>query len=165
MDLGVEIRRDVNRRSCKFTDIFEGFDEVGAVRGLFGRKSKEVLEATKVRLVKSEGYLRVDNDTGDIIICSPYPKTGDERHIYLDLIHELCHVRQHHEGKELYDRTYPYVDRPTEVEAYAVAVKEARRIGMSEKEIEEYLLVEWVSAVDFRRMLSNLGVPKTSKSR
>ena len=164
MELKVEIRRDVGSRSCQFTDIFEGFDKVGAVRSLFGRRSMKVLQTTRVRLVKSDGYLRVDNDTGDIIICSPYLKTGEERHIYLDLIHELCHVKQHHEGKELYDRTYPYVDRPTEVEAYALAVKEARRIGMSEKEIAEYLLVEWVSALDFRRMLRNLGV-KDSKGR
>ena len=160
MDLKVKINRDATESSCKFTDLFEGFDKVRAVRSLFGKKSKEVLESTTIRLVKSDGYLRVDNDNGDIIICAPYLKAGDEKHFYLDLIHELCHVRQHMEGKELYDRTYPYVDRPTEVEAYTLAVEEARRIGMDEAEIEEYLKVEWVSQRDFKRMLKTLGVPK-----
>lgn len=160
MDLRVTIRRDADGESCNFTELFEGFEKVRAVKSLFGEKSKEVLASTKVNLVKTKGYLRVDNDTGDIIICEPYLKTGPERELYLDLIHELCHVRQHHEGKELYDRTFPYVDRPTEIEAYAVAVKEARRIGMTEREIEEYLKVDWVTPDDFKRMLKTLGVPK-----
>ncbi len=159
MDLNVSISRKPTGDSCKFTDLFVGFDKVGAVRSLFKGRTKEVLEGTTIHLVRTQGYLRVDNDTGDIIICRPYLKSGDERHIYLDLIHELTHVRQHHEGKELYDRTYPYVDRPTEIEAYAVAVEEARRIGLTEEEIEEYLRVDWVSAGDFKRMLRTLGVP------
>ena len=158
MDLRVGIKRDPAVDSCRFTDLFDGFENVEAIRSLFGERSKEVLDTTTVRLVQTKGYLRVDNDTGDIVVCVPYLKESDERHFYLDLVHELVHVRQHHEGKELYDKKYAYVDRPTEIEAYAVAVGEARRIGMSEDEITDYLRVEWVSAADFRRMLETLGV-------
>lgn len=158
MELKVGIKRDHTGDSCRFTDLFEGFENVGAVRNLFGSRSRAILENTNIRLVQTKGYLRVDNDTGDIIVCAPYLKTSDERHFYLDLIHELVHVRQHHEGKELYDKKYGYVDRPTEIEAYELAVGEARRIGMSEEEIVDYLRVEWVSDEDFRRMLKTLGV-------
>ena len=160
MDLKVSFRRDASGDSHCFSDIFAGFDKVEAVTKLFGKRSGEVLGATKIRLVKTKGYLRVDNDTGDIIVCQPYLKTADERHFYLDLIHELVHVRQFHEGKDLYNKQYAYVDRPTEIEAYAVAVDEARRIGMSEHEIIDYLKVDWVSDADFQRMLKALKVTK-----
>jgi hypothetical protein len=62
------------------------------------------------------------------------------------------------EGKELWDRRYKYVDRPTEIEAYEVAVAEAHRIGLDDDQIAEYLKVEWVSADDFRRFLKTLDV-------
>lgn len=158
VDLGVEINRNPSRDSCRFTDLFGGFDKVGAVRRIFGSRSKEALESTTIHLVQRRGYLRVDNDTGDIIVCEPYLKTADVRHFYLDLIHELVHVRQHQEGKELYDERYSYVDRPTEIEAYSLAVVEARRIGMTEEEIVEYLNVEWVNSDDFQRLLKAVGV-------
>lgn len=157
-DLGVEIRRDVPGDSCRFTDLFGGFDEVGAVKKIFGRNSRKVLESTMVHLIQNRGYLRVDNDTGDIIVCEPYLKTADERHLYLDLIHELVHVKQHHEGRELYDKKFSYVDRPTEIEAYSLAVGEAKRIGMTDTEIVDYLDVEWVGKDDFRRLLNAVGI-------
>jgi hypothetical protein len=50
------------------------------------------------------------------------------------------------------------VDRPTEIEAYRVAVDEARRIGLTEAEVVDYLKVEWVSEEDFHRFLVTLGV-------
>lgn len=156
--LGVGIKRDPSADSCRFTDLFSGFDKVGAVKKIFGRDSRKVLESTTVRLIQSRGYLHVDNDTGDIIVCQPYLKTADERHFYLDLIHELVHVKQHHEGRELYDKRFSYVDRPTEIEAYSLAVEEAMRIGMTDTEIIDYLEVEWVGKDDFRRLLKAVGM-------
>ncbi len=158
MDLGVRIRRGPKEDMCRFTDIFHGFDRVAPIRDLFGSQSRRILATTRVRLIDSDGYLRVDNDTGDIIISRPYLATADRRQFYLDLVHELVHVRQHQEGRELYDRSYAYVDRPTEVEAYQVTVREARRIGMKDGQIAEYLKVEWVGEEDFRRMLRTLDV-------
>ncbi|MDA4128598.1 MAG: hypothetical protein OK422_03990 [Thaumarchaeota archaeon] len=165
MDLRVSIRRNVRGEAFQFTELFAGFESVGAVKKIFGRDSGNVLRQVKVLLVQREGYLRVDNDTGDIILCQPYLDTADERHLYLDLIHELVHVGQFQRGKELYDKRYSYVDRPTEIEAYAVAVGEARRIGMSEDEIVDYLKVEWVSKKEFGRMLTNLGVDQSKAER
>jgi len=103
-----------------------------------------------------KGYLHVDDKTGSIIISSSYLKSADEREIYLDLIHELTHIRQLMDGMELFDQRYSYVDRPTEIEAYKNVVEEARRIGMSKEEIIDYLWVEWINDEEFERLLNNL---------
>jgi len=165
MDLGVTINRTTTSDSCYFCDLFRGFERVAAVKRIFGSGTKETLKSVRILLSPKKGYLRVDNETGDIVISSPYLQTADERHFYLDLIHELVHVRQFKEGKDLFDKKYSYVDRPTEIEAYTVAVKEARRIGMGEEEIVEYLKVEWVTGEEFERLLRTVKVkvPRRSK--
>ena len=100
----------------------------------------------------------IDDAAGNVVAGLDYLRSGDERVLYLDILHELTHIRQRHEGKELWDRRYAYVDRPTELEAYAVAVKEARRLRMSDREIADYLRVEWTSRADHERLCEHLGV-------
>jgi len=78
--------------------------------------------------------------------------------LYLDVIHELVHIRQLREGKQLFDNGYEYVDRPTELEAYKVGVDEARRVGMSEEEVFEYLKADGMSEGEVRKLAKNLGV-------
>ena len=51
-----------------------------------------------------------------------------------------------------------YVDRPTEVEAYRNTVNEARKQGMSDEEIYEYLRTEWMSVEELRRLATSVGV-------
>jgi hypothetical protein len=80
-------------------------------------------------------------------------------------VHELVHVRQFREGKPLFDETFEYHDRPTELEAYAHAVKEARRLGMSDAELYEYLKVTWMSEDEVRKLARNLGVKIPSRPR
>jgi hypothetical protein len=74
------------------------------------------------------------------------------------VLHELAHVKQFREGKELYDRRFAYFERPTEIEAYAVAVEEARRIGMGKEEIVEYLKVEWVTEEEFAKFVAMMRI-------
>ena len=50
------------------------------------------------------------------------------------------------------------MDRPTEIEAYALVVEEARKLGMTEEKIAEYLYVEWASPADHLRLCRRLGV-------
>ena len=50
------------------------------------------------------------------------------------------------------------VDRPTEIEAYRHTIKEARRIGMTDKEIYEYLKVDWISDDDAKKLAATLGI-------
>ena len=156
--MGIEIRRDLELGTYGFTEVFHGFDRVDAVKVIFGRKTKEVLSEIKVVLASRRGYMHIDEQTGDLHISRPYLKKADERYIYLDVIHELVHIKQFHEGKKLFDERYDYVDRPTEIEAYRATLKEARRIGYKGEELIEYLRVDWVSEVDFKRFLELLGV-------
>ncbi len=158
MDLGVCIERKVPVGAHPFTMVFGGFERVGAVKTIFGRKTKEVLGDLSVDVVDDRGYMRINDDKGSIVVNAKYLREGNEVDVYLDVIHELVHIRQHREGKELWDKKYEYVDRPTEIEAYRVAVKEARRIGMDEERVTQYLKVEWISEEAFEKFLKNVGV-------
>jgi hypothetical protein len=91
-------------------------------------------------------------------VSAYYLNNGDLIDIYLDVIHELVHVRQFMEGKKLFDDNYRYVERPTEIEAYRYAVEEARRLRLSDEKILQYLKTEWMSADDLRRLAKVLNV-------
>jgi hypothetical protein len=143
-----------------FTDYFKDFDKVPAVKGIFGEKTADVLRNLKVDFV-GFGYMGVDNASGHLFVNSNYLKNGEKIDIYLDIVHELCHIKQHMEGKELFDGRYDYVDRPTEVEAYRYTVQEARRLGLSDQRILEYLKTEWMSREDLEKLAKHVGVDCT----
>jgi hypothetical protein len=155
---GIEINRSARTGSFPFGEIFAGFERIDAVRSIFRDDTRRVLADLKVDLKARPGYLHVDDETGHIVVSHEYLRAGDERYLYLDAIHELVHIRQFMEGKELFDVHYSYLDRPTEIEAYTAAAKEARRIGMQTDEIIEYLRVEWVTEGEFQRLLVGLGL-------
>ena len=161
---GHRINRDAQSGSMSFVEVFGGFEGVEAVRAIFMDQTERVLADLRIDVLPRAGYLRVDDETGNIVISAEYLKTGDERYLYLDVIHELVHIRQFMEGKELFDRRYSYVDRPTEIEAYTAAVNEARRIGLKKEEILDYLKVEWITEEEFQRLLVAVGV-KTKPKR
>ncbi len=147
-----------------FAEYFKGFGKVAAVRGIFGEKTDEVLSHLKVEISWFMGYMYVDGSDGHLVVSKNYLANGDRTDIYLDLIHELCHVKQFMDGKELFDPRYDYVERPTEIEAYRHTVKEARRLGLSEDRICRYLRTEWMNEDDFLRLAKsvNVQVPSTS---
>jgi len=100
----------------------------------------------------------IDSSNGHLVVSARYLNSGDKVDIYLDVIHERCHVRQLMEGKELFDNRYSYVERPTEVEAYCYTVQEAKRIGLSDERICEYLRTKWMSDSDFKRLAKAVNV-------
>ena len=150
LHLGVQTR--------KFTDYFKGFENVEAVRGIFGEETEKILSQLKVEFTWIGGYMFVDGTEGRLVINLQYLSSGDKVDIYLDLIHELFHIRQLREGRELFDARYDYVERPTEVEAYRYTVKEARRLGLSDERILEYLKTEWMSMEDLKRLAKAVDV-------
>ncbi|HYC12530.1 MAG TPA: GNAT family N-acetyltransferase [Nitrososphaerales archaeon] len=159
----VLIRRDPGVGPHLFAAVFQGFERVRAVRAVFGDQTERVLSELTLDIVDEKGYMHIDAAKGSIVVSAGYLKEGDESYLYLDAVHELVHIRQHMEGRELWDRSYKYVDRPTELEAYGVAVAEARRIGFGVKRLTDYLKVEWVSEDDFARFLVTLGVTKPGR--
>lgn len=141
-----------------FTRYFEGFEKVEAVRQIFGEKTEQVLDNLKVEFAGTRGYMGVNNNDGHLLIGANYLKEGDIVDIYLDIIHELVHVRQFMEGKELFDDNFSYTDRPTEIEAYRHTINEARRLGLNDDRILLYLKTEWMTDKDVRRLAETLGV-------
>ena len=165
--LGVKIPRNVRIATYPFMEYFKGFENVGAVRDIFGEETGKVLGNLKVEFAGIRGYMGVSETDGHLIMGARYLNEGDIVDIYLDVIHELVHVRQFLEGKELFDSDYAYIERPTEVEAYQHAVKEARRLGMTDERICEYLKTEWMSDDDLQRLAKTVGVklPQAPKTR
>jgi hypothetical protein len=147
--------------ACPFTDYFKGLDKVEAVRKIFGEKTNEILRNLRVEFTWLGGYMWVSNADGHLIVSSRYLNNGDKIDIYLDLIHELVHVKQFMEGKQLFDAGYSYIERPTEVEAYRHAIEEAKRLGLSEQQICQYLKTEWMSNEDLKNLAKTLNVKCT----
>jgi hypothetical protein len=140
-----------------FMDYFRGFEKNSAVRGIFGKETEKVLRNLGVDFIWF-GYMGVNDENGHLMVNKRYLSTGRREDIYLDVVHELCHVKQHMEGKELFDPRYDYVDRPTEIEAYRYAVQEAKHIGLSAAEIRVYLKTEMMSDQALNKLIRNMGV-------
>lgn len=146
----------IGNPKVNFLEYFKDFDKVDAVQGIFGEKTEEVLSHLKVELSWIMGYMYVDSSDGHLVISKRYLNSGSKTDIYLDLIHELYHVKQFLDGRELFDPRFTYVDRPTEIEAYRYTVKEAKRIGLSNSEILRYLKTEWMTPEDLKRLVQNI---------
>lgn len=142
-----------------FTEYFQGFEKVGVIRELFGARTEEVLSSLKVEFFSARwGYMSTSDQDAHLLISTYHLDHSDFRTVYLDVVHELCHVKQFFDGRTLYDDRFSYVDSPVEVEAYKTTVQEAKRLGMSDAEIAEYLRVEWNSDEDQKKLLVNLGL-------
>ncbi len=155
----VRIPRDVPIHYERFTDRFRGFERVDAVRSIFGPQTDRVLRSLRVEYFSVPwGYMGVSDADGHLIVSAHYLKTGKPRDIYLDVVHELVHVRQFAEGKQLFPDGVGYADTPTEIEAYKHCLTEGRRLGMTDRELFEYLKVEWMSEKEVRKLARNVGV-------
>jgi hypothetical protein len=141
-----------------FANLFKDIMDLDSVKNIFGEKTKDILNHLRVELVWYGGYMYVDPSDGHLVINKHYLYNGDKIDIYLDLIHELCHIKQYLDGRELFDPKYDYVERPTEIEAYQYTVQEARRLGLTEERICLYLKTEWMNEYDFRRLTKALNV-------
>lgn len=157
--------------------VFPGLPKVPAFRSL-GRKGDDpsVLVGTKIEVVAQDMWMYVaPRDTPPfnprrrfqmvispedcIVVGHSHLSESPAMIVYLDILHELTHILQRRRGMELWDPKFAYVDRPTELEAYEVAVQEGRRLGVSDAFLRDYLKVEWVSDTEFHRLLDHLGVP------
>ena len=166
--LGVSFPKIVTLRYRRFTDYFKGFENVEAVRGIFGPRTAHVLRNLKVEFFSSPwGYMGVSDEDGHLVVSAHYLRTGNPRDIYLDVVHELVHVKQFHDGRRLFPENFEYANAPTEVEAYKVCIAEGRRLGMTDRDVLEYLKVPWMEDKDWRRLARNVGLqpPKPRRTR
>jgi len=115
-----------------------------------------LLESARVRIEPGKGYVWIDDKLPAIVLIERYYREGSPLDLYLDLIHELTHLRQLAERRDVWDERFPYVDRPTEIEGYAVAIEEGLRLGMTEEDIKSHLSNPWMTGDDVRRLRYNI---------
>jgi len=156
----IKINRDVIEGTYRLEEIFEGLQNNEILLKIFKTKEElgDVFSKIKVIVDVHSHYMHVNNEDASIVIGLEHIKNSDKKILYLDIVHELVHVKQQRQGLDLYDKSYSYVDRPTEVEAYAITVEEARRLGMKDPEIFDYLHVEWITPDEHKRLASAVGL-------
>ena len=142
-----------------FTAYFPGVERLPVVRRIFREHTDAVVRDLQIDFTWLGGYMGVNAANGHLLVNARYLRQGDRVDIYLDVIHELVHIKQLREGRDLFDRRYRYVERPTEVEAYRIAVAEAKRLGLPDERICDYLRTEWMSDDAFAHLARTLNVP------
>lgn len=160
---GFTLDRTATVKKHRLDDVFHGLEGSIPLTTLYpsARKRRTFLHGCVLEVSPEDLYAYVDDDDGHIVLGQGHLRKSEERVLYLDVLHELVHVKQFHDGLELFDRRFAYVDRPTELEAYELGVREARRIGMKDRDIFEYLEVPWVTAEEMQRLAYRLGVRVT----
>ncbi|MCI4336220.1 MAG: hypothetical protein L3K17_03360 [Thermoplasmata archaeon] len=109
--------------------------------------------------VRAAGFRMVESRDDEIVVARSHLTNSPSMDLYLDIIHEFLHILQRRQGRILWlGRKVAYVDRPTEVEAYAFSVCEARRLGVPDSYLRKYLEVTWVGKADYLRLLRHVGV-------
>ena len=156
----IKINRNISPGDYSLAEIFDGLKEVAILTRVFKTKEEldDVLVKTKVIVEESDHYMYVKNDDASIVIGFRHLQNSDSKILYLDIVHELVHVMQQRQGLDLYNKSYAYVDRPTEIEAYEIAVLEAKNLGMNDEEILDYLLVEWITPEEHKRLATHVGL-------
>ncbi len=165
--LGVQIERKGPTKLHPFTKFFRGFETIPAVRGLFGAQTDRVLRSLKVEFFSARfGYMGTSDVDGHLLVSTHHLKDSEFRTVYLDVVHELCHVKQFRNGQPLFYPKLSYVDAPSEIEAYRFTVAEGQRLGMTNRQLMDYLKVEWISPAEHRRLARHCGlVGKPTRGR
>ncbi len=152
------VTRDLERGMHPYRLFLPRFEESPAVRRIQSSATPigPLLDGARVQIRHREGYCYVDVRIPAIVLSEDYYRQANPLDLYLDLVHELTHLRQLAEGKNLWDHSLDYVDRPTEIEGYAVAVEEGIRLGMDEDEVIRHLSNPWMSEAEVARLRSNI---------
>ncbi len=156
----IEINRQLEPGRHKVTDAFPRLRDDPMMLGIFGTLDvvDEVLSTVSLNVVAAPHYMYINREDGSINSGSGHLKNSDAEVLYLDILHELYHVKQQREGVDLYPRNVAYVDNPTEIEAYEYNVKVGRQIGMTDREILNYLYVEFISNEDLVKLAKRLDL-------
>ncbi|HTW39500.1 MAG TPA: hypothetical protein VMF04_01390 [Thermoplasmata archaeon] len=159
-------------------DVFPGLDALPLAKRLEpnARKRARLFRATCVEVVDQDMWMYVapsevpeisrgrwkpvvSPDTDCIVVGKAHLDESPPLMLFMDIYHELCHVRQRQGGANLWEPGVSYVKRWTEIEAYRLVIEEARALGVSDDFLREYLKVEWISEKEHRELLAELNVP------
>jgi len=170
----VEIIRKVPPATLlPFTKFFKGFEKVQAVRSVFGEETDAILGSLKVGFISLRFmYMGIRDEDGSITVGTYHLEHSDLRTLYLDIVHELFHIKQWREDKKYFEKEHRrflgdwslYYASPIEVPAYKHTVREAERIGMSRDEIVEHLKMGLVQPKAFAQFLKEMELRQDPKS-
>ncbi len=154
------LRNPVEGR-CTLSDVVRGVEKLDSVGELCSKRGLDetFVQNTPVLIDASrEFYMYIDDERKTLVACRQHISDSDLNTVYLDFVHELVHIFQLYDGRELFDRTVSYVERPTEIEAYDITVREGRRLGMTDAELFEYLNVGWISGEEHLKLAKTMGL-------
>jgi len=172
---GFRVVRNVAPGRHRLLEVFPGLDRLTAFHRypVSAKRRDRLARATHVEVIARPGefmyvaprampkdadprWKPIVSPTDCIVIGGEHLQRSPAMVLFLDIIHETFHLLQRQHGRELWDEKYSYVDRPTELEAYAYTLAEARRLGASPAFLREYLKVEWTTPGQHLRLLRNL---------
>jgi hypothetical protein len=161
-------------------EVFPGLEALdAAARQLPKRSERERLHReTFVEIVRRDVWMYVapreippgarpgwkpvtSGDVDCVVIGRGHLRESPELTLYLDIFHELCHVIQRWNGRELFPQGVSYVGRSTEIDAYRFVVDEARRRAVPDEVLRDYLRVEWIDDDEFGQLLDAVGVSRS----
>ncbi len=173
-----QIARRLPPGRYKLLKVFRGLDRVPPFDHYPGtaEQRQELVRRTWVAIVKDPtwmyvapetippfakdvGWNPVTSDADCIVVGRRHLSNSPSITLYLDVLHEFFHLFQRRAGRNLWDISNGYVGSPTELEAYKFAVKEAKRLRVSDGFLRDYLKVEWIDMKDHSRLLKTLGIP------
>ena len=159
---GFRLKKNAALGEYKFTQIFIGVENSQTLLRVFGstRNTLKIIHHLKLRIVDSDWGVWLDHNTGAVCVGIKYLTAAKLSYLYLDVVHVLVHVKQFLDGKDLFDQTFEYVDRPTEIEAYRYTVEEAKKLEMTENDILKYLRVDAVDDTELGRLIEKIGVKR-----
>ena len=136
----VKIKRETSSKLYPFTDYFNGFEKVAAVRELFGDLTSGVLRDLKVEFIDSPfPTIYPSEDDGHLIVANDYFRNGPVKSLYLDAFLCLNLRKAFSVGGAAADPTAGFGSDPEVFKAYAMMVKEGRRLGVSDSNIADHL--------------------------
>ncbi len=176
---GFRVSRDVPPGRHPLLAVFPGLDTLPPAKRLEPDPAKRsrLFEETCVEIVDADMWMYVapwdlppafrgrwkpvlTPGTDCIVVGKGHLQDSPEIMLFMDIYHELCHVRQRQGGANLWEPGVSYVKRWTEVEAYRFVVNEARTLHVSTDFLRDYLKVEWITDAEPRELRSELKVPK-----
>jgi hypothetical protein len=175
---GFRVARDMPAGRHPLLAVFPGLDKLPPAKRLEpdAEKRARLFEDTCVEVVDEDMWMYVapfdvppsfrgrwkpvvSPGSDCIVVGMGHLRESPALMLFMDIYHELCHVRQRRGGANLWEPGVSYVKRWTEVEAYRFVVEEARALGVENAFLREYLKVEWISAQEHRTLLVELDVP------
>jgi hypothetical protein len=99
----VKVNSDIQNGTYSIEEIFVNLKTVEILLKIFETKEAldDVFKNTNVIVDDTVHYMHVKNDDASIVIGRNHLRNSEKKILYLDIIHELVHVKQQRQGLDL----------------------------------------------------------------